>query len=100
MKDPIDHLLATAAQAPQMRPDSETPFGLETRVIAAWRETLAEKASDGWREFAASSAVIAALVTILSVVLNFHALQELPKQASQPSEFSVAESTIRLALNQ
>lgn len=98
MKDPIDRLLQAAAQAPQKHPDFSPPLGLESRVITTWRETLAS--SESWWGLGAPFAATAALVMILSVALNFHALQNLPQQASQPAELSVADSALRLALNQ
>ena len=100
MKDPIDRLLAAAAQTPQMQPDSEPPFGLETRVIAAWRETLGQSENEGWWKLGGSFVATASLVMALSVAWNFRALRNLPLQASQPAELSMADSAIRLALNQ
>lgn len=97
MKDPVDHLLSAAAQAPQKPPHFQPPTGLETRVIAAWRETFTQ--SESWWQLGAPFAFTASLVMILSVALNFHALRNLPQQASTPTELSVADSAIRLALN-
>jgi len=98
MKDLIDRLLFVAAQAPQKQPDFPPPPGLETRVIATWRESLAQK--ENWWQLGAPFAATASLVMALSVILNFHALRNLPQQASVPTELSVADSAIRLALNQ
>lgn len=100
MKDPIDRLLATASQAPQKQPDAEPPLGLETRVIAAWRETLAPNENLGWWKLGGSFAATASLVMALSVAWNFHALRNLPLHASEPAELSMADSAVRLALNQ
>lgn len=97
MKEPIDRLLSAAAQTPQKEPEFQPPPGLETRVIAAWRETFTQ--NESWWQLGAPFAVTASLVMIFSVALNFHALRELPQQASKPTELSVADSAIRLALN-
>jgi hypothetical protein len=39
-QDPFDRLLR-AARAPSFQPDATPPFGLETRVLAAWRSSRA-----------------------------------------------------------
>lgn len=101
MKDPIDRLLASAAQTPKKPQASEPPFGLETRVIAAWRETLALPEPESWWKLCGPFLATASFMVAISAAWNFHALQNPSLQAgSAPAEFSMADSAIRLALNQ
>lgn len=101
MKDPLDRLLASAAQTPEKPLPAEPPFGLETRVIAAWRETLALPAPESWWKLCGPFLATASFMVALSAAWNFHTVHNPPLQAgSAPTEFSMADSAIRLALNQ
>ena len=99
MKDPFDRLMEAARRASQKPVEFEPPFGLETRVIAAWREALAQNDLEDWWKLGRPFIAFASLAMVLSIAFNFHALLNLPQRASQPTELSMAESTIRLALN-
>ncbi|MDR3404456.1 MAG: hypothetical protein P4L99_18290 [Chthoniobacter sp.] len=97
MKDSLDRLLAAALRAPQKPPCTDPPWGQETRIIAAWRETLAQ--GESWWKLCGPFVATASLMIALSAALNFHALLNLSRQAREPAEFSMADSAIRLAWN-
>lgn len=98
MKDSFDRLLEAATRASQKPVDAEPPLGLETRVIAAWREALARNDVEDWWKLGRPFMAFASLVMTLSIVLNFHALWNLPHRVEQNAEFSLADSAIRIAL--
>ena len=99
MKDPLDRLLSVAAQAPGPLPDAEPPFGLEARVLSAWRTARNEGSADDWVIAFRPLIVVAIGMMLLAITLNFATLAELPDRTAQLAEFTIADSPIRLALS-
>lgn len=98
MKDSFDRLMEAAARVSQKPVAAEPPLGLETRVIASWRETLAKNAGEDWWPLGRPFMAFASLVMALSVIFNFRALLNLPHCVEQAAEYSLADSAIRIAL--
>ena len=92
--DPLGRLLKSAGQAP--RPEnSEPPYGLEARVLAAWR---AEVVPDGaaalvlWFRRALALAVV---LVLLSLIWGVGQTLTAPNDA-----LSMTDSAFQLAINQ
>ncbi|MDB6016509.1 MAG: hypothetical protein JWR19_998 [Pedosphaera sp.] len=91
--DPLDRLFDAAAKAPRTTPEV-APFGMETRVLAGWRATPG--GDDGallvfWLRRAM---MFACVLVLLSGIWNY---QQATRR--EGDEFSFADSTIRIALN-
>jgi len=100
MKDPLDRLLSAAAQAREPVADAEPPFGMETRVLAAWRTAMNEDPDDDWMAAFRPLIAVATGIMLLCIALNFATLAKLPERTTQTAELSVADAPIRLALRQ
>ncbi len=74
-QDPWSRLAAAARRAASDSPDETAPYGLTTRVLAAWhQQALAEINWErfGWRALASAFAVAA-----ICVILNYNGLRSL-----------------------
>ena len=87
--DQLERLLKAAAQAPARIVDN-APFGLETRVLAAWREGRA----GFWSPVFLLRGLLLALVVMLASLLP---LAEKSASANPASDYlQLADSTVQL----
>jgi len=93
MKDNIDRLLQSAAQADEQT-EPVMPFGFDTRVIALWR--AAAPRVNGVLSLVRRVALISAAVIVIStVVLVREAKQSRDIDESFANEFAIADTAIQ-----
>jgi hypothetical protein len=92
----LQRLLRAARRDPVDLP-SEVPFGLEARVLAAWRGSLVQEQSSTAlvvplirRAFLCACAIL-----VVAAALTFHSWKETP-----PNEMVIVDSAIQLTLMQ
>lgn len=90
--DPWQKLAADARQAaPDATPDEPIPFGLTTRVLAAWREHRREL---DWERVGWGALASALAVATICVVLNYHNLQGWRSDDLNPAAVSEVETLL------
>lgn len=93
MKDNIDRLLQSAAQAGEQA-EPVMPFGFDTRVIALWRASVPRM--NGVQPLLRRVALISAAVIIMStIVLVREARQSRDIDESFANEFAIADTAIQ-----
>jgi hypothetical protein len=92
----LDRLLRSAANAPE-EPAPETPFGFETRVLAAWRSR-----HEGFNDiadltrFLRHTGVIAFVVLTIATVAAYKQIADSATlTAPQTNEYAIADSEIQ-----
>ncbi|MEY2494289.1 MAG: hypothetical protein QOD12_2962 [Verrucomicrobiota bacterium] len=92
----LDRLLRSAAKTPE-GPALETPFGFETRVLAAWRarhEAFTDVAE--LTRFLRRTGVIAFAVVVLASAAAYRQFTEnVAFTAPQTNEYAIADSQIQ-----
>ena len=93
MKDQIDRLLRSAAQADDEAP-AEMPFGFDTRVVALWRAGMPK--ANGVMQLLRRVAVLSIAVIVISTIAAIReANQSREIRESFTNEFAIADSAIQ-----
>jgi hypothetical protein len=93
MKDEIDRLLRSAAQAHEEVP-AAMPFGFDTRVVALWR--AAAPKANGVMSFLRRVALLSAAVIVISTIAAVReASQSRDIGESFTNEFAIADTAIQ-----
>jgi hypothetical protein len=93
MKDQVDRLLRSAAQAGDEAP-AEMPFGFDTRVVALWRAGMPK--ANGVMQLLRRVAVLSIAVIIISTIAAIReANQSREIRESFTNEFAIADSAIQ-----
>lgn len=74
-QDPWSQLAAAARRAALDAPDESAPYGLTTRVLAAWRQHA--QAEINWERFGWRALISAIAVAAICVMLNYNGLRSL-----------------------
>jgi hypothetical protein len=93
MKDEIDRLLQSAAQAHEEVP-AAMPFGFDTRVVALWRGA-APKANGVMSLLQRVALLSAAVIVISTIAAVREASQSRDIGESFTNEFAIADSAIQ-----
>jgi hypothetical protein len=93
MKDEIDRLLRSAAQAHEEVP-AAMPFGFDTRVVALWR-AAAPKANGVMSLLRRVALLSAAVIVISTIAAVREASQSRDIGESFTNEFAIADSAIQ-----
>jgi hypothetical protein len=93
MKDEIDRLLRSAAQAHEEVP-AAMPFGFDTRVVALWRGA-APKANGVMSLLQRVALLSAAVIVISTIAAVREASQSRDIGESFTNEFAIADSAIQ-----
>lgn len=88
----LRRLFRAAAQARQDEP-GPLPAGLESRVLAQWRSTIAEAETDWMGAFFQRGLIAAAAVMVLSVAINWP-LENVPTANELTSINDVIQETV------
>ena len=93
MKDPIDRLLRSAAQAGDEAP-AEMPFGFDTRVVALWSRGTAKP--NGIASLLRRVALLSAAVIAISTLAAVLELKQSQEQSNDfTNEFAIADTAIQ-----
>lgn len=97
----LDRLLRSAANAPA-EPAPETPFGFDTRVLAAWRayNGRAGDPAEMTRFLRRIGAVAIAVLTLASAGAYQQFSDAEQKIALQTNEYAIAETAIQTEFSQ
>ncbi|MBI4326794.1 MAG: hypothetical protein HY674_16260 [Chloroflexi bacterium] len=93
MKPDYWQRLAQAARLAPARPAPPMPFGFDTRVLANWRAQRNRGEGLPWVFLLRAGVVGAALIMLVSLALNYQALQE-----EEPSARALANSAIQISM--
>ena len=102
MNDHLDRLLRAAALAPAPDAEPEPPLGLETRILAHWRETIRgeEAGAAVWSLVFRRALFFGGGVMLTSLLLNLGPLTRYREWTTpHAAEFSLADSAVHLAMN-
>ena len=95
MKDQVDRLLRSAAQAGDEAP-AEMPFGFDTRVVALWSHSRGYAKPNGIASLLRRVALLSSAVIVFS---TFAAVLELKQSQEQSNdfanEFAIADTAIQ-----
>lgn len=74
-QDPWSQLAAAARRAAPDASDESAPYGLTTRVLAAWRQQVQTEIN--WERFGWRALISAIAVAAICVMLNYNGLRSL-----------------------
>jgi hypothetical protein len=92
--DPLDRLLRSAARAGSGA-YAEPPYGLESRVVTAWRAARADSETPWLVPWLRGAIALACLAVLLSGAWN-----HLAGDQASGDELTLADSPLQIALNQ
>jgi hypothetical protein len=95
MKDQIDRLLRSAAQAGDEAP-AEMPFGFDTRVVALRSRSLAAAKPNGIASLLRHVALLSSAVIVISTLAAVLELKQSQEQSNDfTNEFAIADTAIQ-----
>jgi hypothetical protein len=91
LEDQIERLLRAAGLAPALESSSLAPFGLETRILAAWREG---RAPGFWSTPLLLRGLV--LATVIMGLCLWPAVTQAQKTSPEADTLQLADSTLQI----
>ena len=95
MRDQVDRLLRSAAQARDEAP-AEMLFGFDTRVVALWSHSRGSAKSNGIGSLLRRVALLSSAVIVISTLAAVLELKQSQEQSNDfTNEFAIADTAIQ-----